>query len=295
MYPPQDRRRWRRRSPTAKGAFREWRAVPAPVRGALVKRLGELIERTQGGRRRAGHDRGGEDPLRVPRRGAGGDRYLRLRGRAVAPARWAHDAVRAAGPPVDGDVAPAGRRRRHHRVQLPGGGVVLEHRGRLRLRGHHRVEALGDDPAHLDGLLGPAGSRRIGVRRAGRRASARDRRTLATARRSSTAPSRARQRDWIGAHGRARSRHGWRPAWAEPCSSSAATTPRSWRRRPTSSSPTRGIVFAAAGTAGQRCTTLRRVIAHDDVADELVDRAARRVRPTPDRRPDSPTARWSVR
>src|SRR4051812_29534331 len=27
----------------AKGAFREWRAVPAPVRGALVKRLGELI------------------------------------------------------------------------------------------------------------------------------------------------------------------------------------------------------------------------------------------------------------
>ena len=32
----------------------------------------------------------------------------------------------------------------------------------------------------------------------------------------------------------------------------------------------RGIVFAAAGTAGQRCTTLRRVIAHEDVADELV-------------------------
>jgi aldehyde dehydrogenase (NAD+) len=31
----------------------------------------------------------------------------------------------------------------------------------------------------------------------------------------------------------------------------------------------RGIVFAAAGTAGQRCTSLRRVIAHDDVADEL--------------------------
>jgi aldehyde dehydrogenase (NAD+) len=32
----------------------------------------------------------------------------------------------------------------------------------------------------------------------------------------------------------------------------------------------RGIVFAAAGTAGQRCTTLRRVIAHEDVADDLV-------------------------
>ncbi len=33
---------------------------------------------------------------------------------------------------------------------------------------------------------------------------------------------------------------------------------------------TRGIVFAAAGTAGQRCTSMRRVIAHDDVVDELV-------------------------
>ncbi|WP_289017338.1 aldehyde dehydrogenase family protein [uncultured Ornithinimicrobium sp.] len=34
----------------------------------------------------------------------------------------------------------------------------------------------------------------------------------------------------------------------------------------------RGIVFAAAGTAGQRCTTMRRVIAHRDVVDELTER-----------------------
>ncbi|MDQ2748179.1 MAG: aldehyde dehydrogenase family protein, partial [Actinomycetota bacterium] len=34
----------------------------------------------------------------------------------------------------------------------------------------------------------------------------------------------------------------------------------------------RGIVFSAAGTAGQRCTSLRRVIAHSSVADELVTR-----------------------
>ncbi len=34
----------------------------------------------------------------------------------------------------------------------------------------------------------------------------------------------------------------------------------------------RGIVFSAAGTAGQRCTTLRRVIAHSSIAEELVDR-----------------------
>ena len=34
----------------------------------------------------------------------------------------------------------------------------------------------------------------------------------------------------------------------------------------------RGIVFSAAGTAGQRCTSLRRVIAHSSIADELVER-----------------------
>ncbi|MBA3409705.1 MAG: aldehyde dehydrogenase family protein, partial [Geodermatophilaceae bacterium] len=36
----------------------------------------------------------------------------------------------------------------------------------------------------------------------------------------------------------------------------------------------RGIVFAAAGTAGQRCTTMRRVIVHESVVDELTTRIA---------------------
>ncbi|MCA9522125.1 MAG: aldehyde dehydrogenase family protein, partial [Myxococcales bacterium] len=35
---------------------------------------------------------------------------------------------------------------------------------------------------------------------------------------------------------------------------------------------TRAIVFGAVGTAGQRCTTTRRVLAHRDVVDELVER-----------------------
>jgi aldehyde dehydrogenase (NAD+) len=34
----------------------------------------------------------------------------------------------------------------------------------------------------------------------------------------------------------------------------------------------RAIVFSAAGTAGQRCTTLRRLIVHSSVADEMTDR-----------------------
>ncbi|WP_344976731.1 L-piperidine-6-carboxylate dehydrogenase [Salinactinospora qingdaonensis] len=33
---------------------------------------------------------------------------------------------------------------------------------------------------------------------------------------------------------------------------------------------TRAVVFAAAGTAGQRCTTLRRLIVHESVADDLL-------------------------
>ncbi len=36
----------------------------------------------------------------------------------------------------------------------------------------------------------------------------------------------------------------------------------------------RGIVFGAAGTAGQRCTSMRRLIVHESVADELVERVS---------------------
>jgi aldehyde dehydrogenase (NAD+) len=36
----------------------------------------------------------------------------------------------------------------------------------------------------------------------------------------------------------------------------------------------RAVVFAAAGTAGQRCTTLRRLIAHESIHDRLVARVA---------------------
>jgi acyl-CoA reductase-like NAD-dependent aldehyde dehydrogenase len=36
----------------------------------------------------------------------------------------------------------------------------------------------------------------------------------------------------------------------------------------------RGIVFAAVGTAGQRCTSMRRIIVHESIGEELVDRIA---------------------
>ncbi len=43
----------------------------------------------------------------------------------------------------------------------------------------------------------------------------------------------------------------------------------------------RGIVFSAAGTAGQRCTSMRRVIAHADIIDELTDTLASAYRRLP--------------
>ncbi len=45
----------------------------------------------------------------------------------------------------------------------------------------------------------------------------------------------------------------------------------------------RGIVFSAAGTAGQRCTTLRRVIAHSSIVDQLVEALEERLRQPADR------------
>ena len=43
----------------------------------------------------------------------------------------------------------------------------------------------------------------------------------------------------------------------------------------------RGIVFAAAGTAGQRCTSLRRLIVHHSVAEEVVARVVSAYRQLP--------------
>ncbi|HXF64908.1 MAG TPA: aldehyde dehydrogenase family protein [Caldilineaceae bacterium] len=43
----------------------------------------------------------------------------------------------------------------------------------------------------------------------------------------------------------------------------------------------RAIVFGAVGTAGQRCTTTRRIIAHETIVDELTDRLANAYRSVP--------------
>ena len=52
------------------------------------------------------------------------------------------------------------------------------------------------------------------------------------------------------------------------------TTPQSSRPSADLELAVRGIVFSAAGTAGQRCTSLRRLIVHESIADNVVDRVA---------------------
>jgi aldehyde dehydrogenase (NAD+) len=54
---------------------------------------------------------------------------------------------------------------------------------------------------------------------------------------------------------------------------------RDGRRRPRSGR--RAALFAAVGTAGQRCTTLRRLLVHRAVADKLVSRLAEAYRQVP--------------
>ena len=57
----------------------------------------------------------------------------------------------------------------------------------------------------------------------------------------------------------------------------------------------RAIAFAAMGTAGQRCTTLRRLFVHDSVYDALVPKLKRAYGTREDRRSARRRARWSAR
>ncbi len=85
--------------------FEEWRLRPAPRRAEVVRRLGELLRQGKEPLGRAGLPGDGQDPRRGPGRGAGDDRHLRLRGRAVAAAPRAHHRLRAAAARIDGAVA----------------------------------------------------------------------------------------------------------------------------------------------------------------------------------------------
>ena len=246
----------------AQAAFRQWRRVPAPERGAPGQAVRRAARRAQGGPRRAGEPRGREDHLRGPGRGPGDDRRLRLRRRPVPPALRPHHALGAARPPADGDLAPARRRRRHQRVQLPGRRLVVEHRDRPGLRRPRRLEALGAHPADRAGLRGPAGAGHRRVRGARRphqvvlgAAEVGERLVDHAGVALVSATGSTRMGRAVGP--RVAARFG-RILLELGGNNAAVVTPSA-----DLDLAVRAIVFSAAGTAGQRCTTMRRLIVHE--------------------------------
>ena len=183
---------------------------------------------------------------------------------------------------------------------FPGRGVVVERGARARLRQRRRLEAVGEDAADRagrrrrcssarcsasampaaapDDLLGRPDRRPRGRRGAGRPSA-----------RAAGVGDRL-DRAWA-----APSARGWRSASRARSSSSAATTRRSSAPSADLDLALRAIAFAAMGTAGQRCTTLRRLFVHESVYDALVPRLKRRLRLGRDRRSAARPARWSAR
>ena len=184
-----------------------------------------------------------------------------LYGRSIASER--------PGPPPDRDLAPARAGRRHQRVQLPRRGVELERRARARLRRPGALEAVRADAAHRDRDDPAPRARGRAVRRRARRAlRARDRRRRPRRAARRGRPDPARLRHGLDARWARSSRRASPPGSDARSSSSAATTRRSSRRAPTSTWSCARVLFAAVGTAGQRCTSLRRLIVHETIADD---------------------------
>ena len=190
-------------------------------------------------------------------------------------------------------MASARRRRGHHRVQLPRRGVVVERGDRAGVRRHPGVEAVGAHAADRDGL---PGTRRRAATMSARRA--RSCRLILGGREVGERWSTTRGWRCVSATGSVRMGQQVGPRVAQRFgrvllelggNNAAIVTPSADLEL-----AVRGIVFSAAGTAGQRCTTLRRLIVHvpsptrsssESRPPTAACRSATRV----------PTARWSGR
>ena len=239
MHRTRRRRHRRRRSARGSRGLRGLarRARAAARRARAAARRGAAAR--EGRARRARHARDRQDRAGGPRRGAGDDRHLRLRGRPVAPALRPHDRIGAAGPPDARDVASArpGRRRSppstsrsrcgagtprsRSSAATPSSGSRRERTPLTALACQalfrRAAAALGDAP---DGLL------EVVIGGADR------------ARQLADGPaSAARLRHRLDRHGQGALAAGRRAARPLACSSSAATTAWSSRRAPTSTSP----------------------------------------------------------
>ena len=269
------RGRRRRSSARAQDAFAQWRTVPAPVRGELVRELGELLREHK-------DDLGALVSIeagKIRSEGLGEvQEMIDICDFAVGLSRQLFGLTIASERP--------GHRMMEQWHPLGVVGVISAFNFPVAVWSWNAALALvcGDPvvwkPSEKTLLTALACQALIGRGRPPRRrARAACRRSCSAAPRSARRWSTTRASRWSRPPARpgwaARSRRGSPAASAGCCSSSAATTPRSSRRRADLDLAVRGIVFSAAGTAGQRCTTLRRVIVHCSIADELVDAARR--------------------
>ena len=256
----------------ARSAFLAWRAVPAPRRGELVRLLGEEL--------RASKEALGAlvtlEVGKIVSEGLGEvQEMIDICDFAVGLSRQLYGLVIASERPGHRMMEPwhpLGPVRDHLRVQLPGCRLGLERDARAGLRRSGDLEAIGENAA-----LGAGDDEdpRPRDQALGRRAR-RSRPDL-----SSADPRSARR--WSHPAMCRWSRPPVRPGWADR---------RAQGRRPAGPSllelggnnamivapsadldlAVRAIVFAAVGTAGQRCTTLRRLIVHRSIRADLTHR-----------------------
>ena len=257
-------------------AYLTWRSVPAPVRGGLVKRLGELLTE---------HKADLADLVTIE--------VGKIRSEALGEVQEMIDICDFAvglSRQLDGRTMPS--ERPGHRLMetwhpLGVVGVISAFNFPAAVWSWNAALALvcGDTVVWKPSEKTPSVAS-LATARAARPRAARCRRAGEPQR------ARAHRRAPARAAGRQPARVRWsaRPGpngWAQPIGAAgrrplrprAAGARRQQRRRRHAVSAdldlaVRGIVFAAAGTAGQRCTTLRRLIVHESIVDSLVDRIA---------------------
>ena len=172
-------------------------------------------------------------------------------------------------PSHDGAVASARRRRRHHRLQFPRRRLGLEQRAGRGLRRRHHLEALRADAAHRhchdqdrrtrlprDGVDPAIFSLVIGDGATVGKRSSEDRRIPLISATGSAQMGRRSAKTVARRLGRTLLELGGNNALIVAPSADLDLA-------------TRAIVFGAVGTAGQRCTTTRRIIVHESVADKV--------------------------
>ena len=265
-------------------AFTTWRTTPAPVRGALVARLGELLAEHKDDLADAGHHRGGkitsealgevQEMIDICEFAVGLSRQLY--GRTIASERPGHRLMETWHPlGVVGVITafnfPVAVWSWNTAIALVCGDTVVWKPSELTPLTALACQALLERAADDVGAPRAVSRLVLGGREVGERLVDDPRVALVSATGS------VRMGQQVGP--RVAQRFG-RALLELGGNNAAIVTPSA-----DLDLAVRGIVFSAAGTAGQRCTTLRRLIVHRSVADALRRADRRGVPAAAGRRP----------